>query len=59
MISRSQVEMYRVLKRLRIRWECLVGGDMRGGSTLAEEGGDGLVVGRGKEVVVRDGGQAC
>lgn len=49
-----------MLKRLRIRWECLVGGgDMRGGSTLAEEGGDGLVVGRGKEVVVRDGGQAC
>jgi hypothetical protein len=27
-ISRSQVEMYRVLKRLRIQWECLVGGEM-------------------------------
>jgi hypothetical protein len=48
-----------VLKMLRIRWECLVGGEVRGGSTLVEEGEDGLVVGRGKEGVVRDGGQAC
>jgi len=30
-----------------------------GGSTWAEEEEDGLVVGRGKEVIVRGGGQAC
>jgi hypothetical protein len=36
----------------------MFGGVTEGGSTWVEEEEDDLVVGRGKEVIVRDGGQA-